>query len=466
MTIAGSAERAPAVPPAMPPRPARRLSTWRMLRTAQRNSLAACDEELFDELIVERRFFARRFYVISDPEGIRRVLQDNNDNYPRLAWIRRVFEFASGSGMLHAEGAPWRRHRRLINPTLDHRAMLPDGPMLIELAEEMARHLANLPAGEAIDTHDAFRHLITRSAGYVFAGADRAVDPMLDRLGQYPGPYGWADLLPTPRWLRFLDRQRTTRLEAADFAALLDRVIAERQSADYAGRQDLLWRLVNARDRDTGEGLSLAELHDEILTLGATSATSLRPLPWIWYLLATHPGAEAKLHAELDQVLGGRRPSVGDFAKLVYLRQVLDETMRLYPPLPIMMFRTAIADDIVCGHRIPRRSIIGIFPWVVHRHRKLWRDTDQFDPERFAPAEAASRSRYAYLPFAAGPHVCVGASMAMLQLIVAVAVLAQQFRFRLVPGRPVEPTAWTNIRPRHGMWMTVEPRTAASTRAA
>jgi cytochrome P450 len=300
----------------------------------------------------------------------------------------------------------------------------------------------------------------------VFAGADRAVDPMLDRLGQYPGPYGWADLLPTPRWLRFLDRQRTTRLEAADFAALLDRLIAERRDSAYAGRQDLLWRLVNARDRDTGVGLGAAELHDEILTLGATSATSLRPLPWIWYLLATHPGAEAKLHAELDSVLGGRRPAVGDLAKLVYLRQVLDETMRLYPPLPIMMFRTATEDDVVCGRRIPRRSIVGIFPWVVHRHRKLWRDADRFDPERFAPSEVASRSRYAYIPFAAGPHVCVGASMAMLQLIVAVAVLAQRFRFRLVPGRPVEPTAWTNIRPRHGLWMTVEPRSAASTRAA
>jgi uncharacterized protein YigA (DUF484 family) len=169
---------------------------------------------------------------------------------------------------------------------------------------------------------------------------------------------------------------------------------------------------------------------------------------------------------KLDQVLGGRRPTVGDLAKLVYLRQVLDETMRLYPPLPIMMMRTATEADVVCGHRIPRKSIVGILPWVVHRHRKLWRDADRFDPERFAPAEVALRSRYAYLPFAAGPHVCVGASMAMLQLIVAVAVLAQQFRFRLVPGRPVEPTAWTNIRPRHGIWMTLEPRTAASTRAA
>jgi cytochrome P450 len=464
MTVAADTQGAPV--PAMPPRPPHPLSTWRMLRVAQQNSLAACDEELFDELFVERRFLGRRLFIVSDPDGIRRVMQDNVDNYPRLTWIRRVFEFASGSGMLHAEGTPWRRHRRIINPTLDHRALLPDAPALTELAEAMARHLAALPAGQAIDMHDAFRHLITLSAGHVFAGDDRAVDAMLDHMGQYPGPYGPLDLLPSPRWLRFLDRFRKTRLEAAHFAPLLDRLIAERRSAAYAGRKDLVWRLVHARDRDGAGGLTAAELHDEILTLGATSATSLRPLPWVWYLLATHPAAEGCLHAELDRVLGDRPPTVEDLARLTWLRQLIDETMRLYPPLPIMMMRRAAAPDTICGHRVPRGAIVAILPWVVHRHRKLWRDPDRFDPDRFAPDQVAARSRYAYLPFAVGPHVCVGASLAMLQLTIAVAVLAQQFRFRLVPGRTVEPTAWTNIRPRDGVWMTVEPRRAAPSRAA
>jgi cytochrome P450 len=452
--------------PAMPPRPPHALSTWRLLLVSQRNSLAACDEELFEAPFVERRFFGRRFFVVSDPDGIRRVMQDNVDNYPRVTWIRRIFEFAAGSGMLHAEGAPWRRHRRLINPTLDHRALLPDADALIGLADEMGRHLAAIPAGQGVDLHEAFRHLITRSAGQVFTGADRSVDPMLDHMGQYPGPYGVLDLLPTPGWLRPLDRWRKTRIEAHAFAPLLDRLIDERRGDAYAGRHDLLWRLVNARDRDTGQGLSRGELLDEILTLGATSATSLRPLPWVWYLLATHPAAEEKLHAELRRVLGDRPPSVEALTQLVYLRQVLDETMRLYPPLPIMMMRTALAADVVCGRRVPRGSIVAIIPWVVHRHRLLWHDPDRFDPERFSPEQAAARSRYAYLPFAVGPHVCVGASMAMLQLIVAVAVLAQRFRFRLVPGRPVEPTAWTNIRPKGGLWMTVEPRRAAPRRAA
>jgi len=452
--------------PAMPPRPSRRLPALQLLRVAQRNSLAACDEELFDELFVERRVLGQRFFVISDPDGIRRVMQDNPDNYPRLTWIRRIFEFASGSGMLHAEGEPWRRHRRLINPTLDPRALLPDGKMLIELAEEMAHRLAALPPGMEMDVHDTFRHLITISAGHVFAGLDRSIDPIIDRVGQYPGRYGAIDVIPTPGWLRPLDRWRKTRIQAAQAAPVLDRLIAERRDPDYAGRRDLLWRLVNVRDRETGAGLTRDELHDEILTLGNTAVTPLRALPWVWYLLAMHPWAERRLHAELDQVLGNGPPSVRDLAKLTWLRQVLDEAMRLYPPLPIMMPRRAAADDTVCGRRIPRGSVVLIMPWVVHRHRKLWHDPDRFDPDRFAPDAVAARSRYAYLPFAVGPHVCVGASMATLQLTVAVAVLARHFRFRLVPGRPLEPTAWTNIRPRDGMWMTLEPRLAVPSRAA
>ena len=145
------------------------------------------DKELFNKLFIERRLLGQRFFMVSDPDGIRRVMQDNYDNYPRLTWIRRVFEFTAGSGMLHAEGAPWRRHRRLINPTLDHRAMLPDAPMLIELAEELARHLGALPPGQRVDLHDVFRHLITRSAGQVFAGDDRALDPVLDLSASIPG---------------------------------------------------------------------------------------------------------------------------------------------------------------------------------------------------------------------------------------------------------------------------------------
>jgi cytochrome P450 len=166
---------------------------------------------------------------------------------------------------------------------------------------------------------------------------------------------------------------------------------AERRNPHYAGGQDLLWRLVHARSKD-GDRLSDAEIRDEALTLALGGIeTTLRPMCWVWYLLAMHPGAEARLHAELDEMLDGRAPAVEDLAKLIYLRQVVDETMRLYPPVPVML-RTVAKDDAICGHPVRHGSTIVIAPWIIHRHRRLWRDPDCFDPERFAPDKIASRS--------------------------------------------------------------------------
>ena len=459
MTLASDADRRPAL--AMPPRPARPLSTLALLRTLPANSLAACDEALFDELFVERRYWWGRLFVVSDPDGIRHVLQDNCDNYLRVSPVRRAFEFSARAGMVCLEGEDWRRHRRVINPALDHRALRPDLPAVIRLTEEMARHLSCLPRDEPVEIGRTLTHLLTRTTGQVFAGDEPDIDAMLLRMGRYPEKYGLFDVLPLPPWLRALDRYRRSRAGTDKYYALLDRLVAERRCPRYAGNRDLLWRLATTPDRNSGAPLSVAEIRDEVLTLAATAATPLRPLTWVWYLLAMHRAVEEKLHGELDSVLGGRLPTAEDLPKLVYLRQVLDETMRLYPPLPLML-RSAAGDDTLCGHRVPRGATVAVIPWVVHRHRQLWPDPDRFDPDRFRPEVAASRRRYAYIPFGVGPHVCPGAALAMTEIVVALAILAQRFRFRLAPDQPIEPVAWTTLRPRRGIRVTVERRGAGS----
>jgi cytochrome P450 len=205
--------------------------------------------------------------------------------------------------------------------------------------------------------------------------------------------------------------------------------------------------------------LSSAEIRDEVLTLAAAAMTPLRVLTWVWYLLALHPEVEDRLHAELYRVLGSRAPDPEDLPKLVYLRQVVDETMRLYPPLPVML-RSATGDDFVCGRPVRRRSVVAVMPWVVHRHRKLWPDPDRFDPDRFAIGSAGTRSRYAYLPFGIGPHVCPGAALSLNEILAALAVLVQRLRVRPVPGQDIAPVAWTTLRPRDGLMVTIEPRIA------
>lgn len=441
--------------PVMPPRPRRPLSLWQIIKTRGVNSLALCDEELFDEPFAERRLLGHRIYVISDPDGVRRILIDNFENYRRHVLMRRPIAPGVGTGMLIADGEIWRRHRRLVGPLLDHRALLPDLPMMVEWTDRLAVQLEAVPSGEAIDIGHMLSLLITISVGHVFAGADPEMLPLVARMAKFPGRRRLSDFLPMPPWLR--PRLKQVRAEAERWHPLLDRLIADRREDAYAGGRDLLRRLVEARGID-GDTLSHAEIRDEALTLALGGVeTTLRPLTWVWYLLGLHPRAEARLHAELDTVLGGRAPDADDLRRLVYLRQVLDETMRLYPPVPVML-RTPAADDLVCGRHIRRGATVVVAPWIIHRHRRLWDDPDRFDPDRFAPERIAVRPRAAYLPFAVGPRACIGAPLAMLQLQVAIAVLAARFRFRLVPGHPVRPVGWTTLRPEGGIKVTVERR--------
>jgi cytochrome P450 len=461
MSVAETRDTAPVL--AMPPRAARPLSTVQILKVGLTNSLSACDEEMFDELIVERRFFGRPAFVISDPDGVRRVLQDNYDNYPRLDQSRRIFHFGSGTGMLCAEGDPWRRHRRLINPTLDYRAIQADMPALVSFVEDVAQRVAAVPVGEAIDIGKAAAQFISAATCHLFAGGDPRIGPFVEELAHYPGKLSLFDVLPVPQSLGFVARYFGGRAVAQQFEPMLRELITERRRPDYAGSQDMLWRLTQARDRTTGDSLSDDELCDEAFTLANTAVTPLRVLSWIWYLLALHPAIEQRLHAELNDVLGGRNPVWEDLQKLVYLRQVVDETMRLYPPLPVMM-RTVAEDDAVCGWRIPRGAMVTIAPWVIHRHRKLWAAPDRFDPDRFNAEATAARSRYEYIPFSIGPHICTGAPLSLVEIVTAVAILAQRFRFYLVPGHPIEPVGWTSLRPARGIRVTVERRESAAGR--
>src|SRR5882762_8549053 len=193
---------------------------------------------------------------------------------------------------------------------------------------------------------------------------------------------------------------------------------------------------------------------------GGVSPT-VRALTWIWYLLALNPPVEERLHAEIDAVLRGGPLVPSQLAQLNYTRQVLDETMRLYPPIPAIL-REARAADTLCGHPVPPRSVIAILPWVVHRHRRLWSEPEHFDPDRFTPENAAARPRFAYVPFAGGPRICVGASFAMTQMLIVVAMLARRFRFRLVPEHPIRPVGRISLHPFGGLRVRVERRETAS----
>jgi cytochrome P450 len=212
--------------------------------------------------------------------------------------------------------------------------------------------------------------------------------------------------------------------------------------------------------------MSDRQLRDEVMTIFlAGHETTANALTWTWYLLSRNPDAEARLHDELDRVLGGRTPSFADLRELPYSRMVIEETLRLYPPA-WAIGRFAAGDDEVGGYRIPATSQLVMSPYVTHRHPEFWDLPEAFDPERFLPEKAAGRPRFAYFPFGGGPRQCIGADFAMIEAQLALATVAQRYRLRLPPGRVVEPEPLVTLRPKGGMPMHLQPRDRLHERAS
>jgi cytochrome P450 len=253
--------------------------------------------------------------------------------------------------------------------------------------------------------------------------------------------------LPLPSTRRF-----ERRLELLD--SILYPLIAERRRVP--GGEDLVSMLVEVTDADTGAGLTDKQVRDETISFFiAGHATIASALTWTWYLLSTHPAVWRRLKDEVDEVLGGRPPAVDDLGRLAYTSMVVQETMRLYPPIYLVL-RRAAEDDQVGGYRIPAGANIALCPYVTHRHPGFWDNPEGFEPERFAPEAARQRHRMAFFPFSGGPRRCIGEGFAQLQLPLVVAMIAQRFRPSPLPARPAEVEAAVTLRPRAPMLMRVD----------
>jgi cytochrome P450 len=250
---------------------------------------------------------------------------------------------------------------------------------------------------------------------------------------------------------------RQYRDSMATLEGYLGRVIHERRERP-GDHDDLLAMLLAARDPETGEPMSDQQLFDEVVTLFfAGHETTAQALTWTWYLLAQHPAAESQLHDEVDRVLGGRLVTADDVTQLEYTRMVVEEAMRLYPPIWVFV-RDAYEDDVIGDYHIPAGSMIVLSQYITHRHPDLWQEPERFDPERFRPERAKERPRYAYFPFGGGPRICLGIHFALLEAVVAVAMLAQRYRLRLVHGQHIEPKMVGTLRPSAPVMMTLEQR--------
>jgi cytochrome P450 len=285
----------------------------------------------------------------------------------------------------------------------------------------------------------------TSEVAKAFAAANEHADAFTKAMFLMPS---W---IPTPRNLSV---KRTLRT----LGSLVERIIEDHRSLE---RADLLTMLMAARDDETGERMSDHQLHDEILTMTAAGhETTANLLTWCFYLLADHPAVEEMLHAEVSAVLGDRTPQLADLAKLNYTNWVLQETMRLYPP--VWNFeRQAIADDEVLGYHITAGSSMVIFVFGVHRHERHWENPNEFRPDRFSPPQSETRHRTCYLPFSTGPRRCIGNNYAMMEAQIVLAMIVQRYRLRMVANHPVELEPLITLRPRYGVRVTAESRSVS-----
>jgi cytochrome P450 len=301
-------------------------------------------------------------------------------------------------------------------------------------------------------------HIISRAM--FSSDSDEIVDVVESGVNQYQTMVrpSLLDLLHFPLWLTRLIAPLPTEGIFNEFDKKVDQLLTERGREPDAEPKDLLARLIAARDTETGGGMTPKEVRDQVVTIFmAGHETTSQALSWTWYLLSQHPEAEAKLHDELTTVLEGRTPRYEDIADLRYTRMVIEESMRLYPPAHTFGRQPIVADEIL-GHRIPAGAEVLIMPWLLHRKPSLWENPNRFEPERFSPERAAARPRFAYIPFGAGPRICVGAAFAMAEAMLILATIAQRYRLHRKPGHPVEPQGLITLRPRYGLQMQLERR--------
>jgi cytochrome P450 len=437
------------------PRGGRVMGNMREFNSDPLAFIERCAREFGD--VVLTRFLNVPVLFLYHPGHIEYVLASGSKNFIKAAVVRSpFFRRLAGNGLVSSEGDFWRRQRRLAQPAFHRDRVEAYARTMVGFAEEM---LAGWGDGRTLDAHEEMLLLTQRVVAQTLFTADVADDSgeIAEALGRIVRPFAsqttlkWIldNRLPTPGHLRFnRDVRRIDRF--------VYRLISERRaSGEDTG--DLLSMLLRAQDEDGG-GMTDQQLRDELMTIFlAGHETTAVALTWAWYLLAQHPEAEAKLAAELGEVLGGRAATAADLPRLRYAEWVVKESMRLYPPARAVG-REAVRECEVGGYVVPKCTQVIAYPWVVQRDPRWYDEPLNFRPERWGEESAARLPRYAYFPFGGGPRLCIGNYFATMEAVLVLSTVARRFRLRLAPGDKVEPLPAVSLRPKSGVRMRSERR--------
>lgn len=434
-----------------PPQP---LPPLRRLRTLVRNPIEVWPAAVYRESVFRSELLGRETVFVMDPDLVRQVLVERADSFSKAETLRRSLGPALGDAILTADGARWRWQRRAAAPIFRQERLLGFVPAMRDAAARTRDRWLNSPASEIDVAREMMHTTFDIIVETMLSGRGRIdVDKVERGITRYLETTGWPialALLRAPRWLPYPGRRRAGT-EGLHLREMVTALVAERRRSGER-RNDLITLLLEATDAETGQSMDDRTLADNLLTfISAGHETTALALTWTFYLLSLHPEIEARLLAEIAAAGGA------DIDALPYTRQVLSEALRLYPPAPVVV--RAAKEAMTLGDvPIAVGTPVYVPIYAIHRHRSLWTAPDAFDPDRFEAEAAKAPHRYAYLPFGAGPRICIGMSFALMEAVVILATLLPAIRLKLRPGYVPELKMRITLRPAQGMPMTPERR--------
>ena len=407
--------------------------------------------------VVRMRFLYLTAHFVYNPADIEYVLVTNAKNFIKSRSLRTpFFRRLVGNGLLTSEGEVWKRQRRLAQPAFHRQRISAYADVMVEYASRMIK---SWRAGETRDIHRDMMRLTLEVVVKTLFNTDVSgeADKVGQVLSQMAKPFASQATL---KWI--LDNRlptsthRSFNRAAREIDEIVYRLIAERRSSG-SDEGDLLSMLVAAHDED-GSRMNDKQLRDEVMTIFlAGHETTALTLSWAWYLLAENPVAEATFHAELDEVLGHRLPTVDDLARLKFTEMIAKESMRLYPPA-YALGREAIEECEIGGYRVPAGAQVFMFQWATQRDPRFFAEPDAFRPERWTDEFSSTLPKFAYFPFGGGPRACIGNYFAMMEIVMLLATIGQRFRFSLVPDHAVTLMPAMSLRPANGIKVNVQHR--------
>ena len=448
------------ITPAKVPVATKPLSISETVRKARHNVLEILPGLIFRQPMISG-VMVKRWHMIAQPDALEVVLKDRVDDYPKSPVTKRLLKPAIGESLFNADGAHWRWQRRAAAPVFQHRHLMALAPLMTEAAERSAARMAD--EMEQRGQVEAYEQMVAATFDVICDVAlsgretlDRdAVSKSVNDYIETVGKVSLLDVIGVPTWV-----PRPATLfkwrHVADMRSMMDRVIADRRGKPIGS--DLLDLMKDATDPETGRQMTADELRDNMLAfIVAGHETTALALSWSIHLLSLDQSAQDKARDEARAAFGDGPAEGSHLGDLTFTGQVIDEALRLYPPAAFLA-RIALKADKLCGRPIIPGDILMLPIYALHRHQLLWENPDAFDPSRMTTEAQRARHRYQFLPFGAGPRICIGMGFAQMEAKLILATLLARFWFRPAGPEP-EPAMNLTLRPRGGVKVTVEPIT-------